>query len=167
MDSIPYNLDQYIYLLPMIVGIIVIAHNIYLKSKERQAEAWNETEGIITKSQLGISKSAGDTKYEYIYRADIEYAFEVNGERINSDQAFFGDKIYKSGKSKYQKLLNEFPINKPVIVYYNPMDSKESVIIKSFGNQRILNIFIGFGLIIIGVIIESYSLEIIKYLEQL
>jgi hypothetical protein len=138
-----------------------------LKTKEKKTESWNKTEGIIIKSELGSLKMTGETEYESNFRANIEYSYEINKEKLTSDQAFFGDKLYKSGKRKYKKLLAKFPLNSKVIVYYNPQDFSESVLLKRMGNQRIVNIFIGFGLVFVGALMEKYSEAITKFVEQL
>ncbi len=161
MAYIEQNLDIFILIILTIIGLGMIGYNIYLISKGRQSNSWTSTNGIITKSELGILKFTGDSSLEYNYRADIEYKFTIDDQIISSKQAFFGDELYHGNKSRTTKLLSQFPIAKTVTVFYNPNDVQESVLIRGSSIHRFFNIILGLGIIIAGALIES-NFEIVK-----
>ncbi len=167
MELLQNNLDNIFLIILLTVGIGIVIYNILLIKKGQQTQNWIEVKGLITKSELGILRMSGETSLESCYRADIEYDFEVTGRKLNSKQAFLGDKIYISGKSKAKKTLKMFPVNYTVSVFVNPDNYAESVLIKGSGANRVVNIVIGLVLIVIGVLIKTNFELIVNVLKGL
>jgi len=169
MEIIQNNIDFLILALLSIIGIAIISYNVFLLFKGQQTAGWGEVPGQITKSEIGISQNLSKESFENNYRADIEYEYEIAGNRFKSDQAYLGDKIYLSYKDKAVKTLKMFPIHKTVSVFVNPDNHAESVLIIGSGANRVLNIIIGLFLVFIGVLIKTnfeLILNILKGLEK-
>jgi len=169
MEIIQNNIDFLILTLLSIIGIAIISYNVFLLFKGQQTEGWGEIPGQITKSEIGISQNLSRESFENNYRADIEYEYEIAGNRFKSDQAYLGDKIYLSYKGKADRTLKMFPKHKIVSVFVNPDNHAESVLIKGSGANRVLNIVIGLFLVFIGVLIKTnfeLILNVLKGLEK-
>lgn len=167
MEILQKNIDFIIQILLSIVGLGIVIYNIILIKKGQQTLNWIEVKGLITKSEIGILESFRKRAFERCYIADIEYDFEVIGRKFHSNQAFIGDKIYISGKSRAQKTLEMFPLNCTVSVFVNPDNYNESVLIRGSGSNRILNILLGLVLVVIGVLIRTNFELIINVLNGL
>jgi hypothetical protein len=168
MEILQSNIDSIILIVLSLIGIIIIIYNLALITKGQKTNSWNETNGIITKSEIEISKSLTKQTFENHYRADIEYEYKIKNEVLHSKQVFLGDKLYLPHKDRAEKTLNTFPINQTVKVYYNPDNNSESILIKGSGSNRFRNIILGLILIIVGVIIQSnfeYILNLVHGLE--
>lgn len=85
MEILQNNVDLIILILLSTVGLGLIIYNIILIKKGQQTLNWIETQGQITKSEIGISQSLTNESYENYYRADIEYEYENAGFRFKSD----------------------------------------------------------------------------------
>jgi hypothetical protein len=155
MEFLQNDRDIIILILFSILGFGIIIYNIILIKKGHETLNWIEVKGLITKSELGILRQSGQTSLDYCYRADIEYDFEVIDKNFHSRQAFLGDKIYTSGKSKAKTTLKMFPVNHAVSVFVNPDNYSESVLIRGSGANRFLNIAIGLILVIIGILVKT------------
>ena len=162
MEILQNNIDLIILILLSLIGIIIIIYNLILITKGQRTNSWTETNGLITKSEIGISKSLIEKTFDNHYRADIEYEYQIKNEVFYSKQVFLGDKIYIPHKNNAEKLLNRFHINQTVKVYYNPTNNSESVLIKGSGTNRFRNITLGLILIIVGALIQSNFEFILK-----
>jgi len=154
MEILQYNVDFILLILSSIAGLGIIIYNVILMKKGQQTLNWIETQGQITKSEIGISQNSTIDSFETHYRANIEYEYEVFGKKYFSDQAYLGDKIYHGDSDKAKKVLKMFPIFHTVVVYVNPDNYAESVLIKGSGANRVVNIIIGLFLIVIGVLVK-------------
>jgi hypothetical protein len=167
MEILQNNVDLFALILLSTVGLGLIIYNIILIKKGQQTLNWIETQGQITKSEIGISRNLSDGSVEAYYRANIEYEYEVHGKKYISDQVHLGDKIYLSYKYKAKKILNMFPIFHTVSVFVNPDNYAESVLIKGPGANRVVNIIIGLFLVVIGVIIKTNFELIFNFIKGL
>ncbi len=161
MEFLENNLDFIILSLFVIIGISLYVYNVHLLFKGQRTLGWIVASGKIIKSELGVSQSLTKETYENHYRADIEYEYELLGNKFKSNQAYLGDKVYLSYKDKAEKTLKMFPENKTVNVFVNPDNHSESVLIKGSGGNRVFNILLGLILVLIGILIQS-NFELIK-----
>jgi len=154
IEILENNVDWFVLILFLIFGFGLIVYNSILIKKGKQTLTWVETRGQITKSEMVISKNHTKESVETYYRADIEYEYEMMGNKFNSNQAYLGDKLSLSYRDKADKMLKMFPINRSVSVFVNPDNYSESVLIKGSGGNRVLNIIVGLFLILAGILIK-------------
>lgn len=167
MEILQNNLDLIILILFTTVGLGISIYNIIIIKKGEQTYSWFEVPGQITRSEIGISQNPTKETFHNHYRADIEYQYEVAGNRFYSVQAYFGDKIYLPNKEKAERILKMFPINQTVSVFVNPDNNTESVLIRGSGVKSVVNIVVGLILIVIGVFINMNFELILNVLNGL
>ncbi len=159
MEILQNNIDFIILIILLTIGLGLIIFNMILIKKGKQTLNWFEVKGSIKKSeiiQVNMNPSVDYT--ENYYRSSIEYEYEVFDIKYLSNQAYLGD-IISSNRSKAQETVKMFPINKIVTVFVNPDNHTESVLIRGFGGNRVLNIVIGLFLIVVGVLVKiNYEL---------
>ncbi|MEJ2104887.1 MAG: DUF3592 domain-containing protein [Ignavibacteriaceae bacterium] len=161
MEFLENNLDTIIFILFAITGISLCVYNVHLLFKGQKTLGWTLAKGKIIKSEMGISQSLTRETFENYYRADIEYEYELLGNKFKSNQAYLGDKVYLTYDNKAEKILKMFPANKTVNVYVNPDNHSDSVLIRGSGGNRVLNIALGLILIFIGIFVQS-NFDLIK-----
>jgi len=71
MEILQNNVDLFALILLSTVGLGLIIYNIILIKKGQQTLNWIETQGQITKSEIGISRNLSDGSVKAYYRANI------------------------------------------------------------------------------------------------
>jgi hypothetical protein len=80
------------------------------------SESWPSVPGIITRSEVYISRSDGKTHYQ----PDIAYAYYVGGKKYTASKITVGDPPLNNNVAPAKLLQAEYPVGKEVIVYYDP-----------------------------------------------
>jgi len=144
------NLDKqtvFIYL-PIFLGVILFLLDFRLLYKSIQSDNWSQTEGIITKSEL-YKSGGGDSSVSY--EPLVEYQYEVDGKLYKSKRLYFGSSIGSSFKKrKSQKYVNKFTTNTKTTVYYNQLNTKQSVLEPGIHSEILLLFVTGLLMFIIG-----------------
>ena len=101
-------------ILSILFNAFVIGY-VFLMFKNISTYFWPKTKGTIVKSEIEVRKDIdGD-----IFVPLIEYEYSINGNIYRNNQVSFGLTAY--GKKPYsQKIINKFPINNTINVFYNP-----------------------------------------------
>ena len=122
-------MEQIVPIILILVGLLFIVIGLILSLRAKAAAKWPSTQGIITKSELAehviknrtqSNKLSTYTSYEPVF----EYDYEVNG-------AFLKGKKYAMGLTRLpldqaQVVVDKFPLEARVPVYYDPKNPKES-----------------------------------------
>lgn len=144
------NLDKqtvFIYL-PIFLGVILFLLDFRLLYKSIQSKNWSQIEGVITKSELYKS---GGVDNSVSYEPLVEYQYEVDGKLYKSKRIYFGSSIGSSFKKrKSQKYVNKFPTGIKTTVYYNQLNTKQSVIETGVHSEILLLFVTGLLMCIIG-----------------
>lgn len=159
------NLPQIIGLIISLIGFVILLLSAFAIVDSLCAKDWTMIMGKIIHSEVYISKSTGDSNATY--RPNIVFEYSVFGEKFICDRLYYGVKIMSSGNLvNSKKLVEKYPVNKEVAVYYNPDKPKQSVIEPGihFGLGSIFVVSI--CLVIIGVIIYLNSDFVIGLFEQ-
>lgn len=96
-----------------------------------------KTEGTILNTDIGSGqsryrRSSGGYYYRTSYFPDITYRYTVGGrEYINNRYAQRPSLINRQGI--IQRILDKYPVNSTVTVYYNPDNPQESYLAKGYG----------------------------------
>jgi len=122
-------MDQIAPVLLILVGLLLIIIGFILSLRAKAAAKWPSTEGIITKSEVKEHVTKNRTREHHVstytfYEPLFEYDYEVNG-------AFFKGSKYAIGLTRLpieqaQALVEKFPVDSKVPVYYNAKNPKES-----------------------------------------
>jgi hypothetical protein len=159
------NLAQIIGLIITVIGFVILLISTFSIVNALSAKDWTMTMGKIIHSEVYISKSAGDSNTTY--RPNIVFEYSVFGEKFICDRLYYGVKIMSSGNLvNSKKLVEKYPVNKEVAVYYNPDKPKQSVIEPGLhfglGSLFVVSII----LVIIGVLIYLKSDFVLGLFEQ-
>ena len=121
-----------------VLGLITL----YLFYRLIRIYFWPSTEGIITKS--GIKKDTKQIKYDYYY-PEIEYSYKVRGKIYKSNKIFLTQ--IASDLKTIEKLVNQFPENRRVKVYYNPLNPKEAILKRDYHTGMFIQTLVFFGML--------------------
>jgi len=87
---------------------------------------WPKTDGIILDSKV-ISRKDSDKKT--MYSANIEYSYELNGEKFKSSQIYKGSEgNYSSDSSDAYQYKSRYPVGRKVQVSYSPNEIGEALL---------------------------------------
>lgn len=106
-------------------GIISFGRNTAAKAK--QSSSWPTTEGEIAHSAVLFQTDTSNTGSASTYKADIVYRYKVHGRSYSSSKIAFLD-LATSSTNRAQNLVDRYPDNSTVQVYYNPANPAESVL---------------------------------------
>ncbi|MGB7338064.1 MAG: DUF3592 domain-containing protein [Phototrophicaceae bacterium] len=124
-----------------------------------------QTEGTVLSTAIGSGQSrykgsSGGYKYRTSYFPDISYRYTVDGnDYINNGYAQRTTLINRTGM--IQRILDKYPTDSTVTVYYNPHNPQESYLEKGYGST------ITFLLIAIVVFVIAITIIMIVVLNGL
>lgn len=141
-------------LIAFCIGFIVIMFGVYLAIKSNNTKQWHETTGLVLESEVEkTSTAAGYDGESQSFKAAIVYKYKVDDQEYTSKRVFYGDKIGKPLPSKSKSLVKLYSKNSEVIVYYNPLKPKESVLQKGIKFIVIELFILGSIFILLGFVI--------------
>ena len=106
---------------------------------------WPSTQGRIVESSVESHRSSsGSNGSSTTYHAEIMYEFAVNGVTFNGDRVAYGD-YGSSNPSHARSVVNRYPKNKTVTVYYMPDKPEECLLEPGVKGQSFF--LPGFGLV--------------------
>ena len=147
------NLELFIYF-NLSVGLLLALYNLWLIIKAKSTKNWDKTDGTITNSELVDYTSAGEANSTF--KPKIEYTYFLNGNEYKSKRIYFGSHIMTSYNKRHsQKLVEKYPKGTKVIVYYDRLNEKESVLETGIKSQIIIGL-------ILGIIITGIGLAFLK-----
>ncbi len=115
---------------------------------------WRETEGEIIQSE--IKKDEKIVSYNYYYPV-IKYRYTVNGKEYTSDRIFLTK--LASDYNTVKGIVEKYPLNKKVKVYYNPFNPKEAVLKRNFHTGMFIQMLVFFSML--SVFLYTLIFEII------
>ena len=132
------------------VGLLLSLYKLWLIVRAKSTKNWDKTDGIITDSELVDCTSIGEANPTF--KPQIEYSYTLNGNEYKSKRIYFGSHIMTSFNKRYsQKFVAKYSKGTKVIVYFDRLNEKQSVLETGIKYQ----IVIGF---IMGLIISGISL---------
>ena len=122
-----FNNIQVFGLIILIIGFAILCMTVIAISNSVSAKEWSIIMGKIIKSDIYELQFGGESNATF--RPDIAFEYNVNGEKYISDRLYYGVKIMSSFNwIKSRKLVEKYPVNKEVKVYFNPNKPSESVV---------------------------------------
>ena len=159
------NNAQIVALILIIIGFVISGLTLFAIINSFSSKKWMTTNGKIINSEIYKQSFTGEA--DVTYRPSIAFEYLVNGEKFISDRLYYGVKIMSSGNwINSRKLIEKYPVDKEVTVYYNPNKPKISVIEPGL-HFDLGGIFIfSICFIALGLIIYLNSDFVLKLLEQ-
>lgn len=118
------------------IGLGIMLIRKHTKSKQKAAEClnWPTASGRITRSVVERSESSDEDGTSYSYTPKIEYVYNISGQDYTSKQVVFGGFSSTGSSKKPQLVVNKYPLNGSVNVYYNPANPHEAVLEQAIGS---------------------------------
>jgi len=110
--------------------------------------AWPSTNGRVIRS--GVLVEQGDAQHPgNHYRAQVEYQYMVGNQQLTGGTVYFGCCI--GGQAQQEAIVQRYPSNGRVAVYYDPNDPINSVLEKGFNFEALSTwLLFGTGIILAG-----------------
>ncbi|MDM8538285.1 DUF3592 domain-containing protein [Desulfobacterales bacterium HSG17] len=139
----------------ILLGMIGLTKGVIEFFDALNSKKWYSTKGIITKSFIDEIRNEGTT-----YHHELCYQFIIDNKVFNSKRIYFGNAehlTYVEALSSVEKISKGTIVK----VHYSPHLPSESVLVKGIMRSGILNVWLGFLPLIIGLFIFVYPYELI------
>lgn len=138
----------------VVFGVAAILFSLYQRKKMRASENWPQVTGTITKVDLVQDIDRDSAEYS-VY---VLYEYVVNDSRHTGNRIELNRRSYVRKKSA-QARFEEYPVNSSVVVYFNPANPGEAVLVRS-APHNILYLVLGIlSLGLSSVIVLHYALR--------
>ena len=107
----------------LLVGVVCIYLGIKELEKANASEDWPAVEGTVLHSSVDIRRGDDSTSYS----AEVMYTYEVEGNVHSSNRIGYGS-VSSSSPGGAQRIVNSYPVDSRVTVYYDPSNPEESVL---------------------------------------
>ena len=135
------------------LGILLIRKNAKSKQKANECMGWPTVLGRVTRSEVVKSESSNEDGTTYSYTPHIEYVYHVLGQNYTSTQVVFGGFISTGSPKASQLVVNKYPLNDSLRVFYNPANPREAILEQTVGSGAKGALIGGIILVIVGVLI--------------
>lgn len=108
------------------IGGALITYAIKMSAKARESLSWPSTEGEVAHSAVTYQTDSSQTTGGTTYKADVSYRYKVNGVDYSSSRIALLDLVSTTGRA--QNIVERYPDNSKVEVYYNPTNVSEAVL---------------------------------------
>jgi hypothetical protein len=142
----------------VLIGIGLSIKGVFVYNEDKDSETWPQAPGIITHSNLGEEEN---DEGEIRYFADIKFQYSVDSVIYTNDRLSYW-RILGSDPTKFDKKLLKYPLNKKVIVYYNPENPKQGYLEPGISFGSFIYLIFGFLFILISMVIYLISRYIVK-----
>lgn len=144
----------------LVFGILLTIFNYIAIRRAKASQNWHITNGIILNSELEVHKSAGKSN-SISYSPRIKYKYSIAGNEYTSKRIYFGGNIGSSTKKKKsQRLVDKYPKDSKVDVYYNPMKESMSVLQTGVKSEIITGLVFGVIFLLVGLVL-AYKPDLI------
>jgi hypothetical protein len=140
-----------------ITGFSVLVLAFYLRYKSKKTNSWSSTVGIVKSSGIECSGYIGDDGNRS-FKSKVVYQYFIEEKDYISKRIFYGDILGRPFSKNAIRVSNKYKIGDEVIVYFNPLCPKESVLEK--GTKSIVKelFIIGCLFFLLGVVTLKYNL---------
>ena len=119
---------------------------------------YEDIRGSFFKENINYKKAGGliiKSKYHYhpgkkSYEYFIEYSYEVNGKVFSNSNLNFDNQNYDS-KEEAEKIINDYPVGKELVIFYEDGDPSISVI-DPYTTSKVDIVYIIFTLFLLSII---------------
>lgn len=124
-------MEDYLPHIFITVGIAIISFLSYIAIRAVKSKSWKKTSGSLLNkgTRLAISRDVQTKEVDWkSIHIDVEYEYEVDGVKYISNRATFSDMVNKP-MSSLNEILYEYLTTEKIVVYYNPKNHSDSVLI--------------------------------------
>jgi hypothetical protein len=119
------------------LGIFLIVFSVRSRKKAEESQAWPNTTGSITLSEVKrIVNRDDDGNESYAFIPSVEFSYSVAGQSYSGKRLAFGGSIAQKDPAAVQKGLERYPVGAQVTVYYNPEKPSEAVLERQAGGIK-------------------------------
>ncbi|MDF1755155.1 MAG: DUF3592 domain-containing protein [Verrucomicrobiales bacterium] len=114
----------------LVGGIALIFWSVMEMMDAKASLKWPQTDGEIISSEVKkrVRQNANQSGVRrMLYKPEITYEFEVDGNRYESEKIAFGDSSFFT-KGPAAKIQSQYPVGKAVTVNVNPARPRQSVL---------------------------------------
>ena len=144
-------------------GIFLFGVRSLLRAKE--SVNWPSTFGEIVQSSVESSRSSGSNS-STTYKAEVLYEYMVKAVTYNGNRVAFGD-YGSSNPSHARKIVNRYPKDTKVLVYYMPENPEEAVLEAGIKKQAFFLPAFGLFFMLGGVLVYSVRKKTLKRIGKL
>jgi hypothetical protein len=143
-------------LVPLVAGIGITANAVTTmqdsSAKGREAAAWPEAKGRVTRSWIETGSTAGNRGRRYpIYTPRVAYSYQVGGSLYLNDRLSLSQARQQVSRDAAEAELRDFPIGAPVMVRYDPRSpGRSALIVEDGGSVPYIGLGVGGLLLIFG-----------------
>ena len=130
-----------------IIGAVMLFKYFQDKKKSEESQSWSSAAGRITESYVRREETMDSDGYTTSsYYPEVRYDYEFLGSEYKGDKIAFGGKIGDSQKKAHER-LTQYPVEKNVIVYYDPNNAEDAVLERKMSGKTMLIVGIIFAII--------------------
>lgn len=119
----------FFFILVFALGLGLLLFSMRSKHKAGESAHWPAAPGTITVSEVKESRSTDDDgNVSIYYYPRVEYTYFAGGQTHTGKQVSFGGTQGLANAAQAEPLLQNYPVNKNVMVYYNPQKPQEAVL---------------------------------------
>jgi hypothetical protein len=107
----------------VVLGAVILYFGLGNVQRSHSSKYWPKTEGVITFATMGRHRSNTSSTYS----GDVSYDYKVGGTTYSSSRISFGQ-FGSSDSSHARSVLNRYPVDRKVEVFYAPADPALSVL---------------------------------------
>ncbi|WP_339730958.1 DUF3592 domain-containing protein [uncultured Gimesia sp.] len=149
----------------VIVGFVVTyLLGLPLIEQAKASQNWPTTKGVVLQSMVASPRSNNSSTS---YTAVVSYSYQVQGQDYECGTVRFGIEISTSDRSLAQETVKKYPVDKPVVVYYDPKNPAAAVLEPgvfkaTYFFYRIGWLLMGPGILMAGIPLLRWLIRIVK-----
>lgn len=97
---------------------------------------WQQTNGIMYRSTMSQTTQLGE---QALFQPDVAYRYQYRGETYTGSKLYYTDSPF-SGETSLTQTLNAFPVGSVQLIYINPNDPSDAVLIRGVQAQLLLGL---------------------------
>jgi hypothetical protein len=142
-----------LYQICFAIGLILIGWTISQFVKLRTSHSWPSTMGYVVESKIVTEDYRRGGNYKL--KPMVRYKYTVQGQNYISNRISINDISYDD-PTVPQQIIDKYPFNKQIKIYYNPSDPQDAVL--EFDMNGIYYEFgLGLMLIVLGFFLNRNS----------
>ena len=158
MENLPLDFGLlcggFFFVITFAIAIYLLVQSSRSKKKAGESQNWPAAPGTITVSEVRESRTTDqDDNIQVSYYPYVEYTYFAGGQVQTSKMISFGGTQGFNRPQPAQEVLQKYPLNGSVMVYYNPQKPQEAVLEKVAGSGAKTARTIGIIVLIISLLI--------------
>jgi len=144
----------------ILLGLAGMHYGQGIVEKSYETVNWPSTQGEITYSRLKRTSWTSDGKTEVDYSADIRYRYWIGGKEYTDSDVRLVMPNYNTPE-EVQTLLDRYPEEKQVTVYYNPGDLEDAVLENVVDEDTYVFYYMGVGWSVVwGIVLPIFIVAV-------